>query len=184
MRKALVEQYVTELLGSFGGYTRRPADDSELEHLWLARDYTAMLGFVQRVLAVDCNLSLGLVNSGGPDAPAWVILPDKLPLYGSSSFKNYRATVYVRRTYLAKAPFEVVVKTLAHELSHVLLNSLPHSLREKEEAVDLTAMILGFRDFYVTGSHMVVDDMHYQTSYLSREEVSHAAEFMTFGQPR
>jgi hypothetical protein len=48
--------------------------------------------------------------------------------------------------------YEKVVTAIAHEMSHIVLNGLDHPLREHEEAVDLTAMLLGYRDFYVAGA--------------------------------
>jgi hypothetical protein len=48
--------------------------------------------------------------------------------------------------------FEKVVMAIAHELSHVVLDAVGHRLRECEEAVDLTAMLLGYRDVYLAGS--------------------------------
>jgi len=39
--------------------------------------------------------------------------------------------------------------TIAHELSHIVLSEIGHPLADSEEAVDLTAMLLGYRDIYV-----------------------------------
>src|SRR5216683_2573342 len=48
--------------------------------------------------------------------------------------------------------FEEVAIAIAHELSHIVLFGINHSLQECEEAVDLAAMLLGYRDLYIAGS--------------------------------
>lgn len=141
-----------------------------------------MAGVVMTTLAVDLKVKLGLVNKGGPKAPAWLARPRLLPPIFSPQFKETEVIVYLRKTFIAEVGFESIVLALAHEFSHIILDSTYHPLRESEEAVDLTAMLLGFRDFYVTGSKVRTPDGGYRLGYLTEEEVSYAAWFMTYGQ--
>ena len=75
---------------------------------------------------------------------------------------------------------------VAHELCHVVLNGMRHPLQSQEEVVDLTAMMLGFRDFYMTGCTYVLPGNDPQRinimrqGYLTTEEVGYAAHHMTF----
>lgn len=195
MRKQLIESYINRLRASFGPM-RAPVKEEQLKTLHDAKDYAGMLLHVQSSLQLDMKLFIGLVNKGGPPAaPAWAEVPTVMPLIGTPAFRQSSVTVYLRKTFLAEATFETVVMAVAHELSHVVLNSTWHSLRKEEEAVDLTAMLFGFRDFYVTGcrsngtiemraptdtenGYIKVSANHY--GYLSREEVGYAAEYMTY----
>jgi len=180
VRKDLIESYIRQLRNSFG--LKRPIGDEKLYALHQAKDYHGMVGVIMTALAIDFKVKLGLVNSGGPNAPAWIEKPAQFPPFFSPKFKEVEVTMYLRKTFLAEVGFETVVVAISHELSHVVLDSTASPLREHEEAVDLTAMLLGFRDFYVTGSIVKRKNEDYLLGYLSPEELSHAAWFMTYGQ--
>jgi hypothetical protein len=194
MRKILVESFIDKLRSSFGP-AKTPIAEEPLRVLYDAKDYAGMIRHIQDILRLDMKVRLGLVNKGGPDAPAWVRRPEFMPHYGSLAFRQVTVEVYIRKSFLLESNFEQTVLAIAHELCHVVLDATGHSLRKQEEAVDLTAMLLGFRDFYVTGcrSEHKGSDVHrrafsdfwemYQvvnTGYLTLEEVSHAATYMTF----
>lgn len=149
MRTQEIQDWVQSLTNSFGG-VRDPVDPTPLLELYRQQDYTGMLGIVRKSLRLEIPLRVGFVNSGGPPkAPAWVQCPVPMPLYGSQEFKSTRITVYMRKSFLEEMPFQGIVCMMAHELSHVVLDGIGHSLRRQEEAVDLTAMILGYRDLYL-----------------------------------
>jgi hypothetical protein len=148
MRKQEITSWTNMLISSFGGI-RPQADREELLALYLQKDFTSMLRTVRNSLGLDMPLQVGYVNSGGPNAPAWVRLPEPMPVYGTHAFKTTKLTVYLRKTFLVDMPFAGVVHAMAHELSHVILDSIGHSLRRQEEAVDLTAMVLGYRDIFL-----------------------------------
>ncbi|MFA6969521.1 MAG: hypothetical protein WC217_02910 [Candidatus Paceibacterota bacterium] len=192
MRKNLVESYIDSLKASLGP-VRRPIAEENLRSLHENKDYAGMVGHVKSSFHLDTGIRLGLVKKGGPEAPAWVEQPVHMPMFGTSQFRQLIITMYLRKSFLAVVGFEEVVCAIAHELSHVVLNSIHHPLCRQEEAVDLTAMLLGFRDFYVTGCRSVRDvstpqDIHdgrkvietKTQGYLTLEEVSYAAEYMTF----
>jgi hypothetical protein len=96
---------------------------------------------------VEVKLRVGWVNSGGEnkDAPAWVQLPHNMPPYGSTAFKDLTITMFIRKSFLERSKYDQAAITAAHELSHIVLESINHPLRREEKAVDLTAMLLGFR---------------------------------------
>lgn len=189
MRQALVESYIDQLRASFGKL-RTPVEDEQLRALYVAGEYGRMVYYIQSVLHLDLTMRLGLVNSGGPSrAPAWIEAPVPMPTYGTVAFRQLTVTMYVRKVFLTEGGFEGVVVAIAHELCHLVLNATAHPLRKQEEAVDLTAMLLGFRDFYVTGCQSVrkkvlsADYELYEIrsrGYLTQEEVSHAATYMTY----
>lgn len=192
MRKEMIETYIDSLRTSLGRM-KTPITEEHLRSLYRCQDYARMVRHIQDQLNLDMRLILGLVNKGGPDAPAWVARPREMPMLGTSSFRQITVAMYIRKSYIATSCFEEVVCAVAHELSHVILDAIKHSLRRQEEAVDLTAMLLGFRDFYVTGCRSVRDISSYEDTlagrkviqtrmqgYLTHEEISHAATYMTF----
>jgi hypothetical protein len=180
MRKALIESYVNQLRASFGK-VRLPIEEEKLRFLYDEREYGAMVHHIKTILCLSMPIRLGLVNKGGPNAPAWIERPPYMFLFGAWLSQRRTVTMYLRKTFLAESGFEQVVLAIAHELSHLVLYGTGHTLRDQEEAVDLTAMLLGFRDFYVTGCRI---SSRYQVSvvgYLTPEEVGYAAEYMTYG---
>lgn len=194
MRKKLVEDHINSLRASFGP-VKVPIAEERLRVLYDAKDYGQMIGVIQKTLCLDMRVFMALVNSGGPkNAPAWIHKPGVVPMINTSSFRQYSVILYLRKSFLAEAPFETAVMAIAHELSHVVLDAVRHPLRTEEEAVDLTAMLLGFRDFFVTGRRVIrevtspvtgssIDDKVYEIGdygYLSAEESWHAVEYMTF----
>jgi hypothetical protein len=205
MRTGMIKNYVDQLKKSFGKI-RVPVDDAELQSHFNAKDYTQMLAFICKSMNVLCRLRLGMVNSGGASAPAWVELPEHFPMPGTKQFSELLVTMYLRKDFVARAEFEAVVLALAHETAHIVLDSVRHTLRREEPAVDLTAMLLGYRDFYVTGCKyqtvsLEIEDTGLgkvfnklwgkisgtevtttgQIGYLSREEVIFASNYMTLG---
>jgi hypothetical protein len=118
-----------------------------------------MVRLIKRTMNVEIDIRLIWVPDGavkeGPmkEALAWVELPPELPPYGSEAFRETRLDMYVRLPFLDESIHDQAAIVIAHELSHIVLESIGHPLRKCEKAVDLTAMLLGFRRLYVLGSH-------------------------------
>ena len=190
MRKAMIDSFVSQLTTLLRGL-RTPIKEDELQRLYDDRNYAGMVYVIQQVLGLDLKLELGLVRSGGPkNAPAWVELLKPMPVYGTLQFRQSTIQVFMRNSFLASVGFEVVVIAIAHELCHIVLSSIDSHLFMQEEAVDLSAMMLGFRDFYTTAT----GKKHYmgppsndifveRYGYLSADEIWYAAQLMTFGPP-
>jgi len=88
---------------------------------------------------------------------AQVIIPSYLPLYGSSSIKNFPIDIKVSENCLVNP--KTLIAVLAHELAHIVLNSVRHNQKENEFYTDLTAMVLGFLNIHKDGRK------NYKTSY-------------------
>lgn len=160
-RQQLISKRIDDLV-SFLGSVRKPFPDYDLRRLFEAGEYTDLVSRIRLAMRLkDLRLVVGFVNSGGPRrAPAWITIPDPMPLYGSSAFRNISLTLFVRKSFLRGWSFEGVVAGIAHELSHALLASLHNPLWKDEVAVDLTAMILGFRDYFLKGTFHVSFQYH------------------------
>lgn len=151
-RYGMILRYIDQLSSSFT--IQQPVDLEVLQTLNSVQEYTQMIRWIMRCLKLDLRLTVGYVNSGGPTgAAAWIETPDPFPRYGSPAFKNLHLKMYVRKSFLADAPLQAKVLVFAHELSHIVLNATGNPLRHEEPAVDLTAMMLGFRECYVVGAY-------------------------------
>ena len=142
----LVENYIGQLLNSFGSVSPS-INPNILEDLYARKDFPSMLGWVKNSLHLELRVGLRIVDAAGQSAPMWIETPRPMPVYGTSEFKKTRVIVNVRRDIIDNKPFDWIVAGFAHELSHVVLFSIDHPLQHEEKAVDLTAMILGYREF-------------------------------------
>lgn len=137
----------TELLVRSIGL-RPPVDPGPLRDLYDAKKYTDLIGHMRNSLSLDIGLRIAYVTHSGPyNAPAWIIIPRQIPMYGTEAFKRTTLTIFFRKSFIRCEPFECVIGVIAHELSHIVLSGLNHPLKWDERAVDLTAMVLGYRYF-------------------------------------
>ncbi|MGJ5036715.1 hypothetical protein ACQR13_21635 [Bradyrhizobium sp. HKCCYLRH3059] len=165
------------------------------------QDYIEMVKFVRNSMKLELRVRVGLVSSGGPSkAPAWVSRPVPMPSFGTPEFRQTTATIYLRRSFLQQSSCAVVTMAIAHELAHLVLDSTSHPLHGSEQAVDLTAMLLGYRDIYLDGGryneirprsvHAFIirqlsalflrTEVHeiYTVGYLSPEEIQYAGKLL------
>ncbi|SIO66968.1 hypothetical protein SAMN05443247_11583 [Bradyrhizobium erythrophlei] len=190
MRKEMVKSQLDQLRESLGGGCS-PVATTQLWALYNEKNYAGMVKYVRDSLSLDLKIRLGLSNIAGPNgAPAWVEMPNPMPPFGTAEFRQTTATVFLWKTFLDQSKFEQVVSAIAHELSHIVLNGIGHALREHETAVDLAAMLLGYRDIYVLGCERHEVDVsygsysrvetrrHYKLGYLEPDEVRYAASLL------
>jgi hypothetical protein len=154
IRSDMIDSYIGQLREDFGGASPQ-IEQGRLRALYREQDYAGMVRFVRDSMRLDLRVRVGLVNRGGRNAPAWVATPAPMPRLGTKDFKGTLVTVFLRKSFLRTNTFERVTMAIAHEMSHVVLEGLRHSLSAREEAVDLTAMLLGYRDIYLAGSEYV-----------------------------
>lgn len=183
----MIEAYLRTLSATLGG-VKPPVKLEPLRALYCKHDYTGLVGVVQQTLRLSLHVRVGYVNSGGrSDALAWVSIPTDLPIYGSSSFAREHITLYLRRSFLQEAPFESITAAVAHEFCHVVLHAVRHQLSGAEEAVDLTAMLLGYREVFRVGCRLKEEVVvrngtlaleRHTAGYLTPEEVDYAVAYM------
>lgn len=144
-----------------------PVSVRNLKSLHRAKNFEGMVALIKTAMKMDAKLRIGWVNNGGPaSTPAWISLPKVMPIYGTDDFHKLTLTMFLRKSFIESSSYEQIAIAVAHELSHAILESVRHPLCKYEKAVDLTAMLLGFRRLYVSGSHTL--------GYLQREEVLRA----------
>jgi hypothetical protein len=143
-----------------------PISVRKLKALHGARDYEGMVRLIRSAMNLEVRLLIGWVNSGGSKemthAPAWVEMPVSMPYYGTAEFKELSIKVFIRKDFLENR-YDKVAIAIAHELSHIVLDSIHHPLRREEKAVDLTAMLLGFSRLYMIAAHTSKSKLGYLT---------------------
>lgn len=130
---------------------RKPHDDAEFEEYYAAKKFTHLVGSVQRCMEItELRLVVGIVKNAPTHlrGAAWVQRSDVQYLLqgGDPSVKAFN--VYLRKSFLEVAPYQVVVFGIAHEIAHLLLALRGSLLCYDEKAVDLCAMMMGFGQYY------------------------------------
>jgi hypothetical protein len=80
---------------------------------------------------------------------------ERLPEYGTQAFKDLKLDMFILKSFAHQSRCHEFIVVVAHEFSHVVLESIGHPLRTEEKAVDLTAMLLGFSYSYRLAAHAV-----------------------------
>jgi hypothetical protein len=159
-------------------HVRAPVETTELQKLFAAEDFAGLVGAIKRSFGLELKMELGRVKSGGcPTAPAWIKLPEFMPLYGTEAFRRTTVRVFIREEFMRWMPFPTLVSAIAHEMAHVVLESRWDPLRENEKVVDLTAMLFGFSELYFQGATYQAGRGN-TVGYLSLQEVRYAASLM------
>jgi hypothetical protein len=136
----------------------QPISPKQLKALHAAQDYKGMAQLIKKAMNIaDVTFRVFWVTDGAAKkrdnrAPAWIQLPrlpDRLPFYGTKEFKKMSLKIFFRKSFIKRQTYDKIAITIAHELSHVVLDSIRHPLFREEKAVDLTAMLLGFRRLYL-----------------------------------
>jgi hypothetical protein len=169
-----------------------PVPIEALRSLHNARDYKGMVQLIKRAMNIaDVTFQVFWVAEDatkyGKNTAAWVELPDAMPFFGTDEFKNLSLKMFFRKQLLEQWTYDKAAIVIAHELSHVVLESIRHPLRRCEKAVDLTAMLLGFRRLYASGSYTEEQSRNrkaaHQLGYLAPHEVQLADRALSEKQP-
>lgn len=130
-----------------------PIPVQEIKALHRKRDLGGIVKLVRKTMNVNVRLTLHWTDQVHGNAPAWILLPKKMPYYGTPEFAKIGIDMFIRKSFAEARPYNEFAMAVAHEFSHVILDSIHHPLRREEKAVDLTAMLLGFSYLYRRGAH-------------------------------
>ena len=151
----------------------------EIKALHKTGDLGAVVKLIRATMNVGVRLTLhwtsGPAPSHIPNAPAWISLPPKMPYYGTPAFNEMKLDMFLLKQFARRLPYDQFAIMDAHELSHVVLDSIGHPLRRDEKAVDLTAMLLGFSRLYFVASEKVTGQKRTTLGYLTSGERLSAA---------
>jgi hypothetical protein len=162
-----------------------PIPVRKIKWLHSKRDFGGVVKLIRSTMNVDVRLTLHWTSTQSnqtSNAPAWIVVPQKMPYYGTPAFKALKLDMFIMKSF-AEKPYDQFAMAVAHELSHVVLDAIEHPLRNDEKAVDLTAMLLGFSYLYRKAAHTsrYITDRTMRTSqlgYLSKSEVNQAAKML------
>jgi hypothetical protein len=109
-----------------------PIPLAALRSLHVAQDYKGMVRLTKQVMNVEVSLRIVWVPEGAAEtgatkgAPTWISVPKEMPAYGTKAFKDMRLDLYLRRSFLQRSSHDRIAIAIAHELSHVVLDSIHH----------------------------------------------------------
>ena len=132
-----------------------PIPVQQIKAMHRKRDLGRIVKLVRNTMNVNVRLTLHWTDQVRGDAPAWVLLPEKMPYYGTPEFAKIGVHMFIRKSFAEARPYNEFAMAIVHEFLHVVLDSIHHPLRREEKTVDLTAMILGFSYLYRRGAHTV-----------------------------
>lgn len=152
MDREFVTKTTLLMVNSFG--THRFTDAGQLKELYMKKQYGAMLKIIKDFLNLNLTLLVYYSQDLDWNEASAIIHYDleRLPIYGSKEFDHVRLPLSISKKYLdEESIFEAVVSTFAHEMAHIVLFSIRHSLCRDEKATDIMAMVLGFYEFFEIG---------------------------------
>jgi hypothetical protein len=164
-----------------------PVPVHKLKALHKKQDFGSIVRLIRAGMNVDVRLTLHWTSGPPPKgleaASAWIELPKNMPRYGTPAFKELKLNIFILKSFAAERGYQEFAITVAHELSHVVLESIKHPLRKEEKAVDLTAMLLGFSYLYRSAAHTLrpISDRLFQRSqlgYLTEDELDKACKIL------
>jgi hypothetical protein len=134
-----------------------PFPNRKIKALHRKREFGGIVRLVRSMMNVDARITLHWTSNPLPDrkAKAWIRLPENMLQYGTQAFKDLKLDMFILKAFAHQSRCHEFIIAVAHELSHIVLESIRHPLRTEEKAVDLTAMLLGFSYSYRMAAHAV-----------------------------
>jgi len=77
--------------------------------------------------------------------PMGILIPPNIPIYGTPNFHRLQLRLLINRNIFKKS-FDMFIVGVAHEMSHVLLDSTYNPWHESEKATDILVLIHGFME--------------------------------------
>jgi len=162
-----------------------PLLNHQVKALHRKREFGGIVRLVRSMMNVDARITLHWTNDppSNREAKAWIRLPNDMPEYGTQAFKTLKLDMFILKSFAHQSRCHEFLVVVAHEFSHVVLESIKHPLRTEEKAVDLTAMLLGFSYSYRLAAHAVraYPGNIIQTSrigYLTEDELNAACRIL------
>jgi|GEM_PF-1944507 len=169
-RREMICSLTRKLLKDFKG---KPINSTMLENLYREKRYPKMISEIKNHMSIDCKLSVKCITSaplpGYENTPAWIKLPRYFPAYKSPAQRNMKLTMFYYKAEMDS--YYKFVMLISHELAHLFLSSVNHSLRGSEEATDICAIVLGFGRFYELGQTTFNSNGRTRLGYLSIDEI-------------
>jgi hypothetical protein len=131
-------------------------NDVSLKQSFDERNFRNCINILKDRMGIGCHIILRIYRD---DRFPWshcngvVNIPTFIPLIGTDQFNCFEFIISIRQS--TKIKYETFVYTILHEMSHILLHTMRHRLKESEEATDILVMMHGFTNIMREG--MVVE---------------------------
>jgi hypothetical protein len=176
-----IREITHSLLHSLG---KRPAINEEtLASHFKEKKYTHLVSELKKHMGISCIISikyhtgkLMYMNENGADVPAWVYIPEQMPLYKSKEYNAMNIELNIHEH--CSSSFTQFMMIVTHELSHIVLHSLRNKYKMSEIATDIAAIVLGYGKFYEISHTRVNHEGIRRTGYLVFHEVIHVCEMV------
>lgn len=178
----LIKDYINKISHSFGIYP--DVRETALKIQFDCHLYAECVLEIVRKMGIQNKIRVRKYSEEKwhtPNATAVIGIPDPMPRFGTMEFKQMEIVIEIRDAI--KNNFYPFIKTIAHELSHVIMFSTKHELCHSEVATDLCAMVFGFSDFFMKG-HTIITMINplfqevKRTGYLNESQIKIAAEYI------
>ncbi|MBP6860376.1 MAG: hypothetical protein KBC38_02345 [Candidatus Pacebacteria bacterium] len=156
MRTEEIRNWLESLTRSYGN-PRRSVEEAPLRALYDAKDWPGLVSRIKTTLLLGpLRVKLRLVAESKETAPMWINGLSDMPMFGTKEFNGHTVTLSAKSAFLRERSFETIVLGFAHELCHAVADAVRQEYFNIEETIDLTAMFLGFSNFYLKGAKVRV----------------------------
>lgn len=176
-----IESYIDKLIASYGLYP--PINEQGLkiqfEHKLYAECVLSVMQYFKLMNKVKVRCFADHLYPC-KNSFARVHIPGVVPIYGTDQFRQIKIDVDMKES--AKSHFYAFIRSLSHELAHIILHSTKHSLYKSEVATDLCILVFGFSDFVRKGSvyKLTKGENSYRglIGYLDEDQIRHATRYI------
>ena len=156
-RKKVVplQDAIAMLIRDLGGI-RQEVDiaNNELRDRHRRGDIMGLVRLISDHMRLEFNFQVYVVKDlvrKKKDWAAEIMIPRDLFWYRKGRYYPSAIPMYIKSSVLRENPFEATVVVIAHELAHIALTWSGSRFQDDEVSVDLTAMILGYSQFFLNG---------------------------------
>jgi hypothetical protein len=94
-----------------------PIPVQEIKTMHRKRDLGGIVKLIRKTMSVNVRLTLHWTDQVRGDALAWVLLPEKMPYYGTPEFAKVGIEMFIRKSFAEARPYNEFAMAVAHEFS-------------------------------------------------------------------
>ena len=147
MRTVLLDYYIDELTKLFDKPCP-PAPEDEMRKCFEEKNYRGMMTLIKMRMGFTAKLKIGWKPPNPIPAEETLSIENLVNTRGVP-FERQEFAVFIHRSTVEIAPFEMFATSVANLLASVLLQSKKSSLVGDPAASDVAAMFLGFSNLYL-----------------------------------
>jgi len=151
LRQIHIDRYIEDIRTAIGGVKDR-VPSAELYTLCRGKKYAELVRCIRDQMCLE-RFPMRVNVDHIPSGFSAFIERDRLSLYTDPDhlLKAANIRLTLSRDMVRTSHADVVIFAIAHELSHILLEALGSGLARFEMAIDVTAMMAGYAEYYRDG---------------------------------